>query len=93
MVKSKTLETSNMSETPTPRAAPTVKPTPTQHENDQHAAAVANGTLPHVVIQIAEITGWEQRTIQRDLATNVAKSTTFVAPTNPSTTGGRGPEP
>lgn len=33
--------------TPTPRAAPTITPTPTQHENDQFALALAAGTLPH----------------------------------------------
>jgi hypothetical protein len=35
---------------PTPHAAPTIKPTPTQYENDMHALAVAAGSLPHVVI-------------------------------------------
>lgn len=49
------------SKTPAPQApktlavtplsgGPTITPTPTQWENDQHALAVAAGTLPHFVV-------------------------------------------
>jgi hypothetical protein len=36
--------------TPAPLSAPVITPTPTQWENDQHALAVAAGTLPHYVV-------------------------------------------
>ncbi len=41
-----TKPTTQATATPTPRTAPAITPTPTQHENDMFATQLAAGTLP-----------------------------------------------
>lgn len=43
------MATKTLTETATSRAADTIRPTPTQAENDAFVLALINGTLPHVV--------------------------------------------